>query len=66
MKYATIDKDTKLGDPAFVDTRRFAEVLSTSVARQRAAAICAADRAIVERMEDGGCQLSRRATTPRT
>lgn len=50
MKYATIDKDTKLGDPAFVDTSRFAEVLSAAAAEERAEAIRRGVKATVERL----------------
>lgn len=50
MKYATIDKDTKLGDPAFVDPAGLVEVLSTTVSTKRAEAIRRGEKARVQRL----------------
>ena len=47
MKYATIDKDTKLGDPAFVDTRRFAGSGGSCISAEGMALKLVADGRIV-------------------
>ncbi|NKB59953.1 MAG: gamma-glutamyltransferase [Alphaproteobacteria bacterium] len=51
MKYATIDKDTRVGDPLFVDVP-FDELLDKSYASKLAAAIKAGEISHVERLKE--------------
>ena len=55
MKIATVDKDTRMGDPRFVDIP-FDELLSKDYARRMADRIKRGEKTVVPRMNPGGAE----------